>query len=65
MSYKIIQSIKHKRSQVMTSALVNKVKMNSTKLNVYRKVLQEACELGTPYIGNKVNSKSHLHNTFL
>ena len=65
MSYKIIQSIKRKRSQVMTSALVNKVKMNSTKLNVYKKVLQEACELGAPYIGNKVNSKNHLHNTFL
>ena len=39
----------------MTSALVKKVKMNSAKLNVYKKVLQEACELSAPYIGNKIN----------
>ena len=39
----------------MTSALVNRVKMNSAKLNVYKKVLQETYELSTPSIGNKVN----------
>ena len=39
----------------MTNTLVNKVKMNNAKLNVYKKALQEACELSRPYIENKVN----------
>ena len=49
----------------MTNALVNKVKMNNAKLNVYKKVLQEACELSRPYIKNKVNLKNNLYNTSL
>ena len=44
----------------MTNALVNKVKMDNAKLNVYKKVLQEACELSRPYIKNKVNLKNNL-----